>query len=45
MKNIGLAIVLSSLFILNGCSVLNFEFATSQDNTECLKNDPSKKCT
>lgn len=30
--------------LLTGCSILNLEFATSQDNSDCLKKNPSNIC-
>jgi len=38
-------VVLFAAFTLTAChSGVNFEFATSQDNQECLKENPSNKC-
>lgn len=31
--------------LLSGChSGVNFEFATTQDNTQCLQENPSQNC-
>lgn len=32
------------MVLLSACSMANFQFATSQDDSECLKQDPSKNC-
>lgn len=29
---------------LSGCSIVNFEFATSQDKQDCLNQNPSNSC-
>lgn len=43
MKKMLIAVCMS--VALSACqSGVNFEFSTSQDNTECLKENPSQNC-
>jgi hypothetical protein len=42
MKKVSMALCLMCL--LSGCSVLDFQFSTSQDDTKCLQENPSKDC-
>lgn len=44
MKKISFAFCIASILALSGCSIFDFEFSTSQDNTECLKENPSHSC-
>lgn len=39
-----LTAVFCLMFLLSACSIDNFQFSTSQDDTQCLKEDPSKNC-
>jgi len=39
-----LTAALCLMCLLSACSMANFQFATSQDDSECLKQDPSKNC-
>lgn len=46
MNKIKAVIVLSGLLLLGACqSGVNFEFATTQDHTECLRENPSQNCS
>lgn len=36
--------ILCVMGLLSACSVANFEFSTSQDDTQCLKENPSQNC-
>lgn len=39
-----LTAALCLMCLLSACSMANFQFSTSQDDTKCMKEDPSKDC-
>lgn len=39
-----LTAALCLMCLLSACSVANFQFTTSQDDTQCLKENPSQDC-
>lgn len=39
-----LTAALCLMCLLSACSIANFQFSTSQDDTKCMKEDPTRNC-